>query len=540
MSLTINIFNSIYQQQANKDSIYIQKPQPNIGDEINGVKIDGKIGDFKQGGKGDCVLLAMLLCLKFQDWGQKGFSEAVQSDGQGGAYVTLYDCIYDTWRDRDKDFDSKKVHHITNEEILRAKSYSNWKYSQEDSIKINNLNSAVEDSKITIEEYEKQYIEITKKYISKTYSSGDDDVLAVELAVEKSIKNTIPFLESHLKKIDTLDSEEQQTIVDPLNSYRYRKVRLSHGLILGDKSFFYNTEFYTDSVVSAMEKDKIKKTLTFLENNINHKNITAYVGFSETSVVYFQAVGEKENSYSEQLESNHAYAIKGFETDENGVKFVLFVNPHDSSKEMKLPYYTFLSEAHVVAISAPPEINQEYDEYCKQTENNEAINLDKLVKEENDKLQKACIQKKYDNFVKELIAAPIEEKEKIVKEYFESYRLFTSGYDFFEERTTFINFIKNNLESLITTLDKAEYGWGRGKAKKALIKPLVDNIITALKDLHGNYYDEKGYEYCEKIRDDIMKELDAHFYTNEKNIIVFFNMLLEQYETILNYRKKNS
>ena len=92
----------------------------------------------------------------------------------------------------------------------------------------------------------------------------------------------------------------------------------------------------------------------------------------------------------------------------------------------------------------------------------------------------------------------------------------------------------------ITTLDKAEYGWGRGKAKKALIKPLVDNIITALKDLLGNYYDDKGYEYCEKIRDDIMKELDAHFYTNEKNIIVFFNMLLEQYETILNYRKKNS
>ena len=39
-----------------------------------------------------------------------------------------------------------------------------------------------------------------------------------------------------------------------------------------------------------------------------------------------------------------------------------------------------------------------------------------------------------------------------------------------------LNFIKNNLESLITTLDKAEYGWGRGKAKKALIKPLVDKL----------------------------------------------------------------
>lgn len=533
MSSTINKLNSIYQSKKNNSCICTHKPQINIGNEINGVKIDGKIGNFKQGGKGDCVLLAMILGLKFQPWGQKGFSEAVKSDGQGGAYVTLYNNS-EAWQD----INFKRVYHITNDEILKAKKYCNWEYSTEDSIKIENLELALHESKITSEEFKKQYIEILEKYTSKTYSSGDDDVLAVELAVEKSIKNKIPYLEELVKDFDTLDSREQQAIVDPLNSYRYRYVRLSHGLLLGDKSDFNNTGYYRDSMTLSMEKDEIKDALTFLEKNINHKTLTAYVSFKETSAVFFRALGEEESSYSEQLISGHAYAIKGFMTDNNGVKFVLFVNPHDTSKEIKLPYYTFIKEAQAIAISAPPEISEEYDKYCRQRVGTETIDLDKFVKEEKDKLQISCMQKKYDKFVKELIAAPIEKKEIIVKDFFESYMLFTTDYNFIEEKAIFIDFIKNNSESLITTLNKAEYGWGRGKAKKALIKPLVDNIIVALKK-YPDHYSKHNCKYYEQLQADIIKELDAFFYTNEKNIIVAFNKLIVEYENILNYEKKN-
>lgn len=73
---------------------------------------------------------------------------------------------------------------------------------------------------------------------------------------------------------------------------------------------------------------------------------------------------------------------------------------------------------------------------------------------------------------------------------------------------------------LITDIDKAKSGWGNGKDKKALIMPLVDFITKAC------WYLPK--EDIEEFRQRCLKELDAKFYTDEKEIRIAFGNILRE------------
>lgn len=95
---------NLQNKQNNKMSI-------SIGEEINGIKIDGKIGEFAQGNFGTCKFLSMLLSLSFTDWGRDIIDNAIDSDGNGGAYVTYYD-----------HYGNADTIHITNNELVEAKS----------------------------------------------------------------------------------------------------------------------------------------------------------------------------------------------------------------------------------------------------------------------------------------------------------------------------------------------------------------------------------------------------------------------------------
>lgn len=88
--------------------------------------------------------------------------------------------------------------------------------------------------------------------------------------------------------------------------------------------------------------------------------------------------------------------------------------------------------------------------------------------------------------------------------------------------------LEEHCEELITNIDQAEYGWGNRRNKKALILPLVDFVSKACEHLSQDDINE--------FRMRCMKELDATFYTNQKEIIKAFKKILEE----ANYCYKNS
>ncbi len=508
---------TLNQQTGEKgDTTSVNKSNINIGQEINGVLIDGKIGNFRQGGKGTCELLAMILGLKYQDWGREGFAEAVKPDNQGGAYVTLHD-NYNIWDN--EEFNKPKTYHITNEEILQAKSYN---YLPND--EISKIRSDYEEGRIDSKTFEERLNKLLNANLKNRYSTGDDDVLAVELAVEKSIMNNYTNNRDMYKSIFA-----KCEVTDPLNSYYYQLTRLSHGLLIGDRS----GQFECNISTWGQNDKKFANLLEYLEHNLDKKEITALVGFRKQANLSLSGVGQNYFTdnilYDEEILIGHAYSLKGIETDESGVKFVEFVNPHNSSDIKRLPYYIFLKNCEIT-VSTTSKVYDEIYEYCNNSKNDEKIDIDVLIKEEQEKLQNAFIQKNYNEFVKRLIDAPVEEKELLVKEYFNSFKVFTDPSENYKEKTLFADSMINKIEDLILTLDKQEYGWGNGEAKKALIKPLADNLNEALKVQEGDDCNKKHKEQRENSYNNILNELDALLYTDEQVIIENFKILLNKYK----------
>ena len=119
--------------QTNKIQ-YSKVSNPNKPIWENKTFINGEIEHFQQAKDGwDCQILSDLISLKYTTWGKKILKENVKPDGMGGAIVTLNGA------------NGNKNITVSIEELLKAKSDS-------------------------------------------LFAKGDDDVIAIELAVAKYIK----------------------------------------------------------------------------------------------------------------------------------------------------------------------------------------------------------------------------------------------------------------------------------------------------------------------------------------------------------------
>ena len=96
-----------------------------------------------------------------------------------------------------------------------------------------------------------------------------------------------------------------------------------------------------------------------------------------------------------------------------------------------------------------------------------------------------------------------------------------------DNEATLVVFEKH-YRQLIKNIDSENYGWGKGKDKKALIMPLVDFVKKSCKHLPK--------EDIDNFKQTCMKELDAKFYTDEKEILNAFNKILTQANS---YYKQN-
>ncbi len=207
---------------------------------------------------GDCWLLSGVNALNTTKWGKKIIKGALRPDGEGGVIVTL------------KGADGPQ------------------------------------------KEYRVTLAEIDRAFESDRYSVGDDDMLALELAVEKYAKKQIA--EGKLDK-------NPETVLD--GGIGRNMMYLLSGVKTHD---FHQKDPYIDSALEKMLS--------------NPQQYSAYCGF---------------NDDSQNLTKNHAYAIKEIKQDKNGNKFVVLINPQYSQEPETVPYDEFRSNLRLLVVLDNPQ-----------------------------------------------------------------------------------------------------------------------------------------------------------------------------------------
>lgn len=225
---------------------------------------------------GDCWLLSGVNSLNTTPWGKKIIKDALRPDGEGGAIVTLKGANSD-----------KKEYRVTIADLDKALS-------------------------------------------SGKYSVGDDDMLAIEIAIEKYAKAQVAAGKLNKDPDDVLTGAIDRNVLYLLSG------RPTHDFHPKDKN--------------------IDKTLDKME--LNPRKYAAYCGFKEDS---------------ENLYNNHAYSIAEIKKDKNGQKVVVLINPQDSTNGMTVPYSEFRENLNILFVLDDPknpdkDLKSEIDELDEQIE----------------------------------------------------------------------------------------------------------------------------------------------------------------------------
>lgn len=206
---------------------------------------------------GDCWLLSGVNALNTTKWGRKIIKNALRPDGEGGVIVTL-----------------KGADNIQ-------------------------------------KEYRVTLSEIDKALLSGKYSVGDDDMLAIEVAVEKYAKKQIA---------DGKLNKDAETVLN--GGIDRNMMYLLSGKPTHD---FHQKDKNIDAAL-----DKIAE---------NPRKYSAYCGFLEGS---------------ENLSGNHAYTIKEIKKDIQGNKVVVLINPQDSFTPEIVPYDEFRKNIRLLSVLDNP------------------------------------------------------------------------------------------------------------------------------------------------------------------------------------------
>lgn len=321
--------------------------------------------------------------------------------------------------------------------------------------------------------------EFLKQKNGNIYSRGDDDVLAIELAAVKYLKSQgIKIPSNGIQGHEVAELGENELI----------------GLLMGNnvkEYFLYPT---------GDDDIDVKNSLKEIEKNPEKYIVT--IGFR--------------NNYNDEVHSAHAYSLKRIE-NKNGKKYIVFINPYNSTKEIKM----------------------EYDKLKN-------LEMDLCIYELNTNTKNRNFMRSYERNDErwQTQRTELELQEYEPFKYRDShgakwtgneYQAFTSEikYGSHDELKKYIKglgnlkcylIMKNEAKFYIDKLDERASGWGASnmKQKRELIDPFITSVIN-----EGKKYglSQKAINKFKAICD---KELNAIFYTNEDKIIdAFENIIIE-------------
>lgn len=242
------------------EGTHIEKALGEVRDYFDGETKDGEIGETKQGKTGDCWVLSGINSLSYTEEGRKMIKDALEYT-DGGTIVHL---------------EGAGNYFIPDELVTQTKG-------------------------------------------SKQYSSGDDDMIIFELAIEAALDDIktgklkptedAPWF---IEKSEDLD-ETKKGVSSTEGGYNSGTIYL----LTGRTSKTYYNEGITSDVLSGLEgRDDVALGVGNFKEKVTVKDI---------------------NGKNVKIIPNHAYAVKELK---DGV--ITLVNPWDSGKEIKLDYETFI------------------------------------------------------------------------------------------------------------------------------------------------------------------------------------------------------
>lgn len=408
---------------------------------------------FQSKKQGDCWLLSDINALNQTGWGREVIKNAIVPDeGQnGGVTINFSGSPLD-----------KKEFYITKEEIQKAKASGN-------------------------------------------YSSGDDDMIALELAAEKVAKLLVGS--GQAKRVEDFDD------------------------VIGHKSYLTNVlldektnEYLNISKLLTGRDDVIAEFTSGLPSSENLLKYLADNKDKTSAVCTFDhlkdAFGSRDKD--DPVHGNHAYAIKNIDYGRS----VTVIDPFNTDKEINLGWDKFINDVETVFAAGQDDkttdemkhsLPENYFELRQKsiTDRLETIKANKLKHEElNNRIKQNEINQEVNEILERLkfLENDIELNEK---------RKFTPNlYMNFDKYLTALNKLdKDNIlpflgkkPDIILQLDKYKSGIFNRKDKKELITPIINALSEKAKD------DNIDTKEVEKFKSNCEKELNAVFYTDEQVI----------------------
>lgn len=295
------------------------------GNEISAQKpyvFDGKVDNFSQGYRGDCVLLAELHSLSEKTWGSQAIFNAIRPDSNGGVTVRFQST---TKSFSYRDFGSEQLPtqnvKVTSTDLKKVDKEIQWTQLR--------ATPGYLEGKYA----DKTYVEVCEDLgFTPHCSTGDPDVTAIELAYEKYAKQhglLTQGCEDYLSNIKTsiskllVGEETYGYSYNPMSPEEYEEEVKIHEILGFDKP----------------ETNLYKKQVFFDEYQKNQDDYVCIVGFEEDK---------------DGVITNHAYSLRRIESFIPGMKKAILVNPHDTSKEIEVPYYKFLENVDYIRMYKNP------------------------------------------------------------------------------------------------------------------------------------------------------------------------------------------
>ena len=404
---------------------------------------------FQSDIQGDCWLLSDINAMNQTKWGKEAIKNSIIPDNKGGVTIHFKGSPL-----------AQKNFHITAEDIQNAKN-------------------------------------------SGRYSTGNDDMLALELATEQVIKKLVKSGNyQRITDFDKIIGYESFLTGIYLDQKSNKTLHIST-LITGVDRTHANFNACDENDKPLLEKEK---TLLYLAKNQKMNAIVC------TFSCIKDMFGMRDDN--DLAHGFHAYAVKEITSG----KEVVVIDPYHSDKEIKIPWKKFVEDVESLYISSTSEdtkkqvekqvLPENYVTQYQQHLNRLAEARENALKELADLKNK---HKQRDNEFKLKDCLNDTSWELLDKENSFAYNDILSTMKTIDK--DIVLQVLDHKPNLIEKLDKYQSGLGSGNRKKALIAPIIDALVEKAKE------SKVQPDKIDDFKRNCYNELNAVFYTDEKVII---------------------